>query len=83
MDLRELQQSYLHNERMVTEDKVIPGALILTTLSTDDGLVLSHRTSKPKRLIIIGVDKHNDICYGSVLVNTGHRTKCSIAKRVA
>ncbi len=32
MDLRELQQSYLHNERMVTEDKVIPGALILTTL---------------------------------------------------
>lgn len=80
MDLRELQQSYLHNERMVTEDKVIPGALILTTLSTDDGLVLSHRTSKPKRLIIIGVDKHSDICYGSVLVNTKMSPQASFSK---
>lgn len=70
MDLRELQDSYLRNERAVTDEKIVPGALILTILSTDDGLVLKNRTSKPKRLIIIGVDRKNNICYGSVLVNT-------------
>lgn len=70
MDLRELQDSYLRNERAVTDEKIVPGALILTILSTDDGLVLKNRTSKPKRLIIIGVDRMNNICYGSVLVNT-------------
>ena len=70
MDLRELQDSYLRNERLVTDEKVVSGALILTRLSTDDGLILKNRTSKPKRLIIIGVDRLNDICYGSVLVNT-------------
>lgn len=70
MDLRELQDSYLHKERAVTDERVVPGALILTRLSTDDGLVLRDRASKPKRLIIIGVDRQNDICYGSVLVNT-------------
>lgn len=70
MDLRELQDSYLRNKRAVTDEKIVPGALILTILSTDDGLVLKNRTSKPKRLIIIGVDRKNNICYGSVLVNT-------------
>lgn len=70
MDLRELQDCYLRNERAVTDEKIVPGALILTILSTDDGLVLKNRTSKPKRLIIIGVDRKNNICYGSVLVNT-------------
>lgn len=80
MDLRELQDTYLRNERAVTDEKIVPGALILTILSTDDGLVLKNRTSKPKRLIIIGVDRMNNhsislplillICYGSVLVNT-------------
>ena len=59
MDLRELQDSYLSNERAVTDKKIVPGALILTILSTDDGLVLKNRTSKPKRLIIIGVDRKN------------------------
>lgn len=59
MDLRELQDSYLSNERAVTDEKIVPGALILTILSTDDGLVLKNRTSKPKRLIIIGVDRKN------------------------
>ncbi len=71
MDLRELQESYLRNEREVTDDKVVPGALILTILSTDDGLVLRDRTSKPKRLIVVGIDRQNGVCYGSVLVNTG------------
>ena len=55
MDLRELQDSYLRNECAVTDEKIVPGALILTILSTDDGLVLKNRTSKPKRLIIIYV----------------------------
>lgn len=54
----------------MTDDKIVPGALILTILSTDDGLVLKGRVSKPKRLVIVGMDKRNDICYGSVLVNT-------------
>lgn len=77
MDLRELQDSYLRNERAVTDEKIVPGALVLTILSTDDGLVLKNRTSKSKRLIIIGVDRKNNICYGSVLVNTNMNLKAT------
>ena len=77
MDLRELQDSYLRNERAVIDEKIVPGALILTMLSTDDGLVLKNRKSKSKRLIIIGVDRKNNICYGSVLVNTNMNLKAT------
>lgn len=71
MDLRELQANYLAKEREVTDKRIQQGALILTVLSEEDGMVFKNgRTGKPKRMIIIGVDTANDICYGSVLVNT-------------
>ena len=71
MDLRELQANYLAKEREVTDERIQQGALILTVLSEEDGMVFKNgRTGKPKRMIIIGVDTANDICYGSVLVNT-------------
>lgn len=71
MDLRELQKAYMDKIRKVTEDRVEKGALIITTLSEEDGLVFKDgRKSKPKRLVIIGVDKECQLCYGSVLVNT-------------
>lgn len=67
MDLRDLQDRY----HEVTEEKIVVGALILTVFSDEDGLVFKNdRTKKPKRLIIIGVDKQKQQCYGSVLVNT-------------
>lgn len=77
MDLSELQADYLQKLRKVTVDKLQIGALILTELSVDDGLDLKNRTHKPKRLIIIGVDLQNDVCYGSVLVNTDMSPKAS------
>lgn len=71
MDLRELQANYLAKEREVTDKRIQQGVLILTVLSEEDGMVFKNgRTGKPKRMIIIGVDAANDICYGSVLVNT-------------
>ncbi len=67
ISLEELQADYHH----VTLDKIVPGALIRTIISTEEGLVFKDsRTEKPKRLIIIGVDRQRQICYGSVLVNT-------------
>ena len=66
MDLRELQAEY----RKVTPDKLVPGTLVLTELSTEDGLTLVDRESKIKRLVVIGVDRQRNICYGSLLVNT-------------
>lgn len=71
MDLRELQKAYLDKVREVTEEKIETGALIITELSEEDGLVFKNgRKNKPKRLVIIGTDKLRQLCYGSVLVNT-------------
>lgn len=71
MDLRELQSAYLADQHKVTEERLEIGALIRTVLSEEDGLVFKNgRTEKPKRLVIIGIDKENGVCYGSVLVNT-------------
>ena len=71
MDLREMQEAFKAEQRKVTVERLEVGALILTVLSGEDGLVFKDgRTEKPKRLIIIGVDKDNEVCYGSVLVNT-------------
>lgn len=36
----------------------------------DEGLVLKGRREKPKRLVIVGVDKDTKTCFSSVLVNT-------------
>lgn len=69
MDLRELQKSYLDNLRKVTEDKLEIGSLVRTVISIEEGLVFKDgRKQKPKKLVIIGVDKVKKVCYGSVLV---------------
>ena len=58
MDLRELQKAYLYNLRQVTEEKLEIGSLIRTIISIDEGLVFKDgRKQKPKKLVIIGVDK--------------------------
>lgn len=60
MDLRELQKAYLDNLRKVTEEKLEIGSLIRTIISIDEGLVFKDgRNQKPKKLVIIGVDKVN------------------------
>ena len=67
MDLRELQKSYLDNLRKVTEDKLEIGSLVRTVISIEEGLVFKDgRKQKPKKLVIIGVDKVKKVCYGSV-----------------
>ena len=71
MDLRELQTEYLRQQRQVTDERIAVGALIRTMLSETDGLVFKNgRTEKPKRLVVIGVDHEQALCFGSVLVNT-------------
>ena len=71
MDLRELQAEYLRHQRQVTDERIAIGALIRTILSETDGLTFKNgRTEKPKRLVVIGVDSENALCFGSVLVNT-------------
>ena len=71
MDLRELQAEYLRQQRQVTDERIAVGALIRTMLSEIDGLVFKNgRTEKPKRLVVIGVDHEQALCFGSVLVNT-------------
>ena len=70
MNLRELQGSYLNEIRAVTEEKLEIGSLIRTIISVDEGLVLKGRREKPKRLVIVGVDKDTKTCFGSVLANT-------------
>lgn len=71
MDLRELQKTYLDNLRKVTEDKLEIGSLVRTVISIEEGLFFKDgRKQKPKKLVIIGVDKVKKVCYGSVLVNT-------------
>ena len=74
MKLSELQEEFWRKEHEVTEERLVRGALILTILSEDDGLTFNNgRTSKPKRLI----DKRQELCYGSVLVNTKMNPKAS------
>ena len=71
MDLRELQAEYSRQQREVTDERIAVGALIRTILSEADGLTFKDgRKEKPKRLIVIGVDRENAFCFGSVLVNT-------------
>ena len=71
MDLRELQVEYLRQQRQVTDERIAIGALIRTILSETDGLTFKNgRTEKPKRLVVIGVDHEQALCFGSVLVNT-------------
>lgn len=71
MNLRELQAKYIAEERQVTKEKLTIGALVRTTLSTDDGLNLTDgRKEKPKKLVVVGSDKDKETIYGSVLVNS-------------
>ena len=67
MDLQELQQQF----RQVTEDKLVAGALVQTCLTREDGLILAaDRQERLKKMVIIGVDKVNKVCFGSILINT-------------
>ena len=57
--------------REVTKEKLKPGALLITTLTPHDGLILNNnKNPRKKRLVVIGVDKNSEKVYGSVLVNT-------------
>ena len=80
MKLSELQEVFWRKEHEVTEERLVRGALILTILSEEDGLTFNNgRTSKPKRLVVIGIDKRQELCYGSVLVNTKMNPKASFS----
>ena len=71
MDLRELQAAYKAEQRQVTREILQIGSLVRTILSEEEGLNLTDgRTEKPKKLIIVGIDRNTDTVYGSVLVNT-------------
>lgn len=71
MDFREMQDRYNAEQRKVTEEKIVVGGLFRTVLTINDGLKFKDgRTNKPKRMIIVGIDKANKTCYGTVLVNT-------------
>lgn len=77
MKLEDLQEEY----RTVTPYKLEVGALIETVLGEDDGLIFKNgRHSKPKKLIVIGVDKETGTCYGSVLVNTNMNPKANYSE---
>ena len=78
MKLSELQEEFWRKEHEVTEERLVRGALILTILSEEDGLTFNNgRTSKPKRLVVIGIDKKQELCYGSVLVSTKMNPRAS------
>lgn len=80
MNLREIQEEFWREEHEVTDERLVRGALILTILAEEDGLTFNTgRTSKPKRLIVIGIDKTQDLCYGSVLVNTKMNPRASFS----
>ena len=80
MKLSELQEEFWRKEHEVTDERLVRGALILTILSEEDGLTFNNgRTSKPKRLVVIGIDKRQELCYGSVLVNTKMNPKASFS----
>ena len=57
------------------------GSLIRTILSETDGLTFKDgRKEKPKRLIVIGVDREIALCFGSVLVNTKPSPKADFSE---
>ena len=67
MDLRQLQADYMTEQRRVTDDRIAIGALIRTVLSETEGLTFKNgRTEKPKRLVVIGVDRDEALCFGEV-----------------
>lgn len=70
MDLRELHDEYMKEFRVVTHEKLVPGALIETNFTDEEIVIKGGRKQKPKKLIIIGYDKENDTYYGSVFINT-------------
>ena len=71
MDFRELQAQYNKELRSVTMEKLVQGALVRAVLSVKEGLKFKDgRTDKPKRIVIIGVDSNNGLCYGTILINT-------------
>lgn len=77
MDLRALQAEYQRQQREVTDERIAVGALIRTVLSEADGLTFKDgRKEKPKRLVVIGVDRQTALCFGSVLVNTKMNVSC-------
>lgn len=66
-----LQKEFLEGLRKVTEEKIEKGALIETLVSEEEGLTfIDGRKQKPKKLIIINVDRENNVCYGALLVNS-------------
>lgn len=70
-DLRALQKEYIESLRKVTEEKLAKGALIETIVSEEEGLTLTDgRKQKPKKLIIINVDKEDNVAYGALLINS-------------
>lgn len=81
MDLRKLQETYLQKLRQVTEDKLEIRSLVRAIISIEEGLVFKDgRKQKPKRIVVIGVDKQKKVCYGSVLVNTKMSPKAQYSK---
>jgi hypothetical protein len=81
MDLSELQAEYQRQQREVTDDRIAVGSLIRTILSETDGLTFKDgRKEKPKRLIVIGVDREIALCFGSVLVNTKPSPKADFSE---
>ena len=67
VDLRQLQEEY----HQVTEDKLTIGALVETVLGEEDGLILSGlRKQRTKKMVVVGIDKDEALCFGSVLVNS-------------
>ena len=70
MDLRELQDEFRKEYRVVTREKLNPGALIETNFTDEEIVIKDGRYQKPKKLIIIGYDKEMDTYYGSVFINT-------------
>lgn len=81
MDLRELQAEYRRSQRKVTDERITVGSLIRTLLSENDGLTFKDgRKEKPKRLIVIGVDRETALCFGSILVNTKPSPKANLSE---
>lgn len=71
MDFRESQAQYSKDLRAVTMEKLVQGALVRAVLSMKEGLKFKDgRTEKPKRIVIIGVDRSNNLCFGTILINT-------------
>lgn len=64
--------------RKVTVTKLEAGAMVETVLGEEDGLTLKPgKTSRNKKLVVVGVDKVDDLCYGSVLINSAMNPRSS------